>query len=950
MYKGYSKVDNGNANNTTRTRSKLNSALLLLLFFSLFIMSAIMIPAFIQANKRSKSVGQDVAIYTYANDSFVTSIRTKDNRTHFSISGYWSHLYMIQVGTSSSDLYNIDNTQNQHNLTTFVYDLDGSEFSFRPSESGNDEFFMRFVTNNGSIVCLWWTLSHPMDLSQHHPHLALQSVPKERKLAKRKTLGKLLRMPSHHLLDEDMIQIEYSILKEIQTNEEISQEISIHFLTQLFQDTVYPTLETCQAFCSSSCTEFILQTYGLIFDQFEGLNQHTNTTTIGYSCKSNMTPQRCSELCDYGLECVHQELFCPIPSIDRMSCHTLGGHAHKMHCKCDEGFQGEMCDIDVDECNVTQHVWPCAPYGSACSNGEGYYFCTCNQGWEGNGTVCEFVGECLEQSGALLDDTKGCICPNVSDQQNYYGKIIETTLGAFTCIWGTDPLENGICDCGYELDIDLNFCVDINECAQLQEDLESVVGFQVGSMRCANTVGSFRLHNVSNLLSNEDVGCYDPSGEEYTVGAVSSYWCCKITDLAEDFTPPFNSTWSSPGCVGKSIYRTSQSNETWTLSECLPSLDPTRRCLCRNISQVEDFLFSPYPQESCPSGEVSISLTQCYCDNEGAGGFGNGTCDLGPSSPCWPNSHLSETNACVCNEGFILDNVSYSNEYITYVCCPCGFDSNHGNCSTCNSTQIECGCNEYWDSDSESCVGFTEQICNLYNLSTGISILGVTCNYSVGLNQIVWGCSNPNQKAHTYVGGVGEGRYLHVWCCDDELSYVVNDSRWAGSCLCNNLTLNSSMVQNSGCSTCLNDMSESLCDCSLNNYHEGSISNDLPNLCLPYNLLITKKSCHCHIENGIVPTGIDINSQDSNSGGCYDCGTITSHLLYNQTSSQCSCESGYVLYEQECMVADSCFIQGDYLCDSVSTNCIDDANGHYQCVCKVGYVPSSGDPTHCIGT
>ena len=64
------------------------------------------------------------------------------------------------------------------------------------------------------------------------------------------------------------------------------------------------------------------------------------------------------------------------------ACHNYWNDAQ---CKCFQGFEGEYCESDIDECAVAAENGEdlCQGHGS-CNNTVGSYECLCDQGWTGS--------------------------------------------------------------------------------------------------------------------------------------------------------------------------------------------------------------------------------------------------------------------------------------------------------------------------------------------------------------------------------------------------------------------------------------------------------------------------------------------------------------------------------------------------------------------------------------
>ena len=69
------------------------------------------------------------------------------------------------------------------------------------------------------------------------------------------------------------------------------------------------------------------------------------------------------------------------------------------YCTCHDGFDdqnndGSLC-VDRNECTNGEHN--CDEHAQ-CTNTDGSYTCTCNDGWEGDGFSCIDVDECQDQT------------------------------------------------------------------------------------------------------------------------------------------------------------------------------------------------------------------------------------------------------------------------------------------------------------------------------------------------------------------------------------------------------------------------------------------------------------------------------------------------------------------------------------------------------------------------
>uniref|UniRef100_A0A8C7KTA7 Latent-transforming growth factor beta-binding protein 1 n=1 Tax=Oncorhynchus kisutch TaxID=8019 RepID=A0A8C7KTA7_ONCKI len=211
-----------------------------------------------------------------------------------------------------------------------------------------------------------------------------------------------------------------------------------------------------------------------------------------------------------GLSSDNSKLFCPnsavccAPDVDECQDEQVCTRGHCQNtvgsylCNCGPGFRaspaGDQCD-DVDECQ--ELTMPCDRVGQ-CVNNMGSYHCSCPQGYQQiNGTSCLDVDECLDDPelcsphGECLNAEGSfyCVCERGfaagQDTHTYMDECSDDTR----CVGGSCENSQGSyrcqCDTGYRLQPDTDTCLDIDECAELGQNI-------CGAWLCENTEGSYR--------------------------------------------------------------------------------------------------------------------------------------------------------------------------------------------------------------------------------------------------------------------------------------------------------------------------------------------------------------------------------------------------------------------------------------------------------------------------
>ncbi|XP_025078060.1 uncharacterized protein LOC112554482 isoform X2 [Pomacea canaliculata] len=206
----------------------------------------------------------------------------------------------------------------------------------------------------------------------------------------------------------------------------------------------------------------------------------TGLNKCSHTCSNTLGSFNCS--CPMGMKLDNNKLTC-----SDCSAGTFGPNCSQVcacaagaercdpvsGCVCRQGWEGDKCDKDVDECQSVMSPANCTGQNVECVNTNGGYTCRCRQGFAAdNNSVCQDIDECSEP---------------VCDQH------CNNTVGSFLCT----------CDAGFLLDAVTQTCKDVDECAALETN--------VCTQRCENTVGSYRCfcNGTGYSLNNDGFTCRD---------------------------------------------------------------------------------------------------------------------------------------------------------------------------------------------------------------------------------------------------------------------------------------------------------------------------------------------------------------------------------------------------------------------------------------------------------
>ena len=190
---------------------------------------------------------------------------------------------------------------------------------------------------------------------------------------------------------------------------------------------------------------------------------------------------------------------------------TDGGY----NCTCNDGFEGDGFNCtDVDECLLEMDE--CSEV-AFCNNWDGWYNCTCFDGYEGDGYNCTDIDECFEE---IDECSENAFCTN------------------------TVPGYNCTCDEGYSGD-GFN-CTDVDECTEGLDDCD----FEA---TCINLEGSFTCECQDGYNDN---ACQAGWSQQFDM-------CHKVFAGPTDFATAKADCESQGGWVA---YFTSQQHDEWMVS------------------------------------------------------------------------------------------------------------------------------------------------------------------------------------------------------------------------------------------------------------------------------------------------------------------------------------------------------------------------------------------------
>ncbi|XP_028410393.1 adhesion G protein-coupled receptor E1-like [Dendronephthya gigantea] len=370
-------------------------------------------------------------------------------------------------------------------------------------------------------------------------------------------------------------------------------------------------------------------------------------------------------------------------------------------CTCNRGFNGNgtVCEAvdDVDECLLGTHR--CHSQATCNNDAVGSYTCTCNEGFIGNGNVCKDIDECTLK-------TKKC----------HPQALCNNSIGSYTCSCNKGFIGNG------------TICKDENECALETHICDS-------HATCSNSIGTYTCTCNRGFNGNGTV-CQDEDECSFETRSCHLQASCKNT--IGSYTCSCNGGFSGNGTFCQdSDECTLKTHKCHPQASCNNSIGSyTCSCnkgfigngiVCKDLDECVLKTHTCHSQATCSN---TIGSYNCTCN----GGFiGNGiVCE--DADECTLESHKCPSRAscnntlgsytCSCNEGFEGNGTICKDRdectLKTHQCHP------HASCNNTNGSYT-CTCNKGLKGNGTVCEDMDE-----CSLKTHRCHSQATCNNTIG--------------------------------------------------------------------------------------------------------------------------------------------------------------------------------------------------------------------------
>ncbi|WAR23472.1 FBN1-like protein, partial [Mya arenaria] len=645
----------------------------------------------------------------------------------------------------------------------------------------------------------------------------------------------------------------------------------------------------------------------------------------GYSLLADRTCQECA----YGTWGNNCSEMCRCSGEGTSECDRVKG------CICNEGYQGDACSEDIDECILNPTI--CNDARKICFNTIGSYRCECPVGLRLTNGICVDIDECTNVQGDcahICANTNGfyqCFCnfgykllddrTNCAEIENPCRQISHLKCQHFCVIDRSTEEAKCQCRAGYVLANDGESCDDIDECS------DPTANDCSKSSVCYNTKGSYQCKCPEGMKLENDLrtcsGCICENGWFGDDCDLDLNECERSLPVCPDGNITCVNTPGSFECRCSPGY-SNTSGVCLDIDECADSGKPACEQTCRNTP---GSYICECSEGFKPDNSACVDVDECaavsQCDHNCINTIGSYRCtckfgfklDLSDRRKCLPSPECHEFNITEC-ENYNATCMMF--EGVAKCLCRKGFEEDRNNiCKDCKPGTYGLNCAEQC-----KCISENTELCDRINGTCTCmrGWKGDQCSVDINECEVVSCpvnsyCVNTN-GSYTCDCDRGFAKAGQTCKACEGFQFGVDCTSACDNC---NKNINEcTVLKDHGClHICMNTEGSYYCSCKAGQFGDGN--NCTPCNDYTYGINCTN-GCQCNANNTARPcdkatgecsckegwTGETCDEDINECSHGNNCNLRANTGCHNTVGSyECSCFRGFVLDGQNCVIDSS---------------------------------------------